>query len=171
MKKSIIYLSTLVVLVLVLAGCFKDNASAPCVGNTFSQDKLIIDGYLTANNLSGQYSFNEEYKAYSSVLEPGTGNSFVDADMLSIKQDLAILGGTSDVQSVTQSVEFSKLAPFFKFYFTMLKPGGKISIIVPSSQSMYGCNGGFDSQTGAQIIPANAQLKYTYTVSKVGAAN
>ena len=163
-KKNIFYLSTIVAVVVALAGCFKDNKAAPCIGNTLSQDKVIIDAYLTANNLTGQYTYSEEQKSYSNIIEPGAGNSFTDLDTLSIKQELAILGGT-EVQTVTQLVENVKLAPFFKYYFSMLKPNGKMSIIVPSSQSAFGCNGGFDSNSGAQIIPSNAQLKYTYTLT------
>ena len=145
-------------LILVVAGafilfggiqCIKQSKS--CYGNSPENEKPAILTYANSKGLSGTFHTSG---LYYQITDPGTGATPTTTSTLSVKYTGKFLDGTVfDSQTTTAiSLQLSQVIAGWQIGLPLIKKGGTIKLIVPSSLA-YGCQ-------GRNAIPSNAILYF-----------
>jgi FKBP-type peptidyl-prolyl cis-trans isomerase FkpA len=136
MKKTVLVLLTLP---LLLAGssCIKDNG---CQDKTVESEVGAMDAYASANGITTiVHASGIRYQ----IMNPGTGTQPSITDKVSVRYTgkLVSNGTVFDSQTGTPvTFQVAGTVPGFQIALQLLKEGGVIKVIIPSSMG-YGCGG------------------------------
>lgn len=122
----------------LLTGCLKKDDVKPCTPKTPEEELPAMIKYATDNSIS--YQQHESGILYQ-VIEPGTGAQPAATSTVKAKYEGRFLNGQLFDES-TEGVSFN-LSGVIKGWTTavpLLKEGGKMKMIIPSSLA-YGCTG------------------------------
>ena len=155
---------------LVITACSKNDDTPRCISNTLARDQQIIDSILGPEKST--YTFDAQSNLYYRIDDEGTGNNKPTTDSLVAFNYIGrVLGGASNnviIDSLTvKEPATNKLGAYSRvivavYSLQKIKPGGTVSVIIPSSQ-LFGC---VEAQ-GVNKVPANAQLIYQYNLTEV----
>lgn len=170
MKK--IFLVPLVALSIVsLVSCMKDKTPS-CTDNSLTQDRQVIDSFITASPSLNYVTFNSTFNIYMGIENPGTGSMPAADSQIVFKRESRLLSGTlldSATISITQQGFPLKLSDYNSTsvdyaIFTQLKEGGAMKLIIPSSLNGLGCQSGNWRYASS---PANSQIITTISLIDV----
>lgn len=169
MKKILIIQVLSVFFLLLFTSCFKEKGPS-CVGNTLEKDKSVIDSFLRNNGLTAAYTFDNQSGVYYSVINAGSGSTVTIDSLVAFKYEGKLFDGTKftegTVSTATNPLQY--YSGLYTYALLKVKEGGSISIIAPSSSSVaFGCTGGYNNSTGQMVVPANAQIIYTFWLTDV----
>ena len=157
--------------VLFFVSCMK-NDTPRCTDNSLTQDRHVIDSFLSVTPSLSYVDFNSTFNVYMGTETLGSGSTPAADSQIVFKRETRLLNGTlidSGTASVTQAgwpLKLSDFNPTSADYaiFTQLKKGGSMKVIVPSSLNGLGCQPG----NGRYVaVPANSQLVNTITLVDV----
>ncbi len=138
MKKNVLISG--VCFLFTLAGCIKNTGTTPCTSKTPQSEQAAIVAYAQANSINAVPLGSTGL--YYEIIAEGAGpvpnlNSVVYA-----KYTGKLLDGTVfDSQTVTPvAFSLSRVIIGWQLGLQQIKKGGKIKLIIPSSQG-YGCDG------------------------------
>jgi FKBP-type peptidyl-prolyl cis-trans isomerase len=128
--------------------------SSTCTPRTAASETTEIQAYITANGLN---AVAHSSGLYYEIINPGSGATPTLNSNISITYTGMMLNGTIFDQKTTPNNTqanppwaLSKLIEGWKIGIPLVKKGGHIKLVVPSSMA-YGC-------TGFGIIPGNSIL-------------
>ncbi len=151
---TIVFLSVLVMM--TGTGCVKDQG---CDDKSPQSEEATIVAYATAEGIN---AVEHSSGLYYEIINPGTGNQPNAASKIKATYTGKLLNGTVFDQLATppaQSWDMSLLIEGWKIGLPLIKQGGTIKLIIPSSLA-YGCN-------GAGPIPGDAILYFDVTLVEV----
>lgn len=150
MKKIILSFSVILIL-FAGDGCVKD---AVCVNKTVQSEQAAIVDYATTQGISATAHSSG---LYYQITNPGTGVSPTTGSRITIKYTGKLLNGTIfDEQTTPVSYGLSGMIEGFQIGLPLIKKGGIIKLIIPSSLG-YGC-GGYGSVPGNSILYFEVEL-------------
>jgi len=134
------------------------------VSNQAAYDDMVIQNYMTANNLTG-YTKTADGLWYKITTAPtGTNNITINSTVTATYTGTLLNGTVFDNNSATTAATFSDLSNFVAGFseglFTLGKGGGSISLILPSAL-------GYGKAGSGGNIPANSCLRFDVTVTTV----
>jgi FKBP-type peptidyl-prolyl cis-trans isomerase len=132
-------------LIVSCTGCFKEEKT--CTPATPASEERQILAYATANGIN---AIKHNSGLYYEILNPGTGRTPTNSTRVFITYTGKLLNGTQFDQGTNPANTgwmLGSLIEGWKIGLPLIKAGGKIRLIIPSSQA-YGCNG-----AGASIPP------------------
>lgn len=120
-----------------VAGCFKDDDTKPCVSKTVEEELPAMKKYAEDNSIS--YLQHESGILYQ-IIEPGTGAQPTKTSTVKAKYEGKLLNGNKFDES-TEGVSFnlSEVIQGWTTIVPLLKEGGKMKVIIPSSLA-YDCH-------------------------------
>ncbi|ULQ54425.1 FKBP-type peptidyl-prolyl cis-trans isomerase [Flavihumibacter fluvii] len=152
MVKKIVFFLTLSLIVLASWQCSKSDNSA-CTAASASSEEPAILSYIAAQSITAT---KDPSGMYYQIIEPGSGGSPTINSKVAVKYAGYLLNGNKFDEMTTPEPDPNKwwslggLIEGWKIGIPMIKKGGKIKMIIPSSLA-YGC-----SAIGS--IPANSIL-------------
>ncbi len=146
---------------MVVAGCGKDNTLTQQALAQAAIDSVIIHNYITANNLTGVAKEIKTTGEFYIIDTLGTGNAlYTSSTLVTVSFTGTQLGSTTQFVNTNNtnfhpSFTLGSVIQGWQYGIPYIKPGGTIRLIVPSGyaygpypQSDYG-------------LPANAILDFT----------
>ncbi|MDP4261947.1 MAG: FKBP-type peptidyl-prolyl cis-trans isomerase [Bacteroidota bacterium] len=140
--------------------CAKNTA---CTPKTAASEAPQIQGYATANNIN---AVAHSSGLYYEIIDPGTGAMPTINSNIAITYTGMLLNGTVFAQQTSPNNTqadppwpLSALIEGWRIGIPLIKKGGRIKLIIPSSLA-YGC-------TGKGAIPGNSILFFDITLVDV----
>jgi len=166
MKKFLILPALSLVFITILSSCFKDKGPS-CINNTLERDKQVIDSFLTTKGLTAAYTYDSQTGMYYTINDPGSGSPVTLDSLVAFKFEGKLLNDTKfaegSVATATNTLQY--YSGIYAYTLQKINEGGSITLIIPSSLA-YGCNGGTNA-SGQLVVPANAQIIYTFWLTDV----
>src|SRR5690606_38647873 len=105
---------------------------------------------------------------YYNITASGTGDQVLPTSTIEMGYTLKLLNGNVIEQSPTDSTSMplSTTIPGWKEVIPMLKEGGKVRMVIPSTQA-YGLRGSISTTAGVNSIPAFSPLDFEVSVKTV----
>jgi FKBP-type peptidyl-prolyl cis-trans isomerase FkpA len=145
MKRTFLILSAYF---LIFSGtsCLKDNNS--CQDKTVQSEESSILAYATANSISGT---THSSGVYYQIVAAGTGATPTLSSQVSVTYTGKLLNGTTfDAATTPVTFPLANTIPGFQIGLQLIKKGGTIKMIIPSSLA-YRCS-------GSGSVPGNSVL-------------
>lgn len=127
-----------------------------------------IEKYLSSLNGTQVADFEKTSTGiYYNIVEPGSGDAITENSTLKLGYSLKLLNGKLLEQSATDStsLELANTIEGWKEILPMLKAGGKVRMVLPSTQA-YGIAGNV-SNTNTNGIPPFSALDFEISVKSV----
>lgn len=132
-------------------------------------ESYVIEKYVpTINGMQVADFEKSETGVYYNILEPGTGDVVSETSTVKLGYALRLLNGNILEESSTDSTSLtlSNTIDGWKEVLPKLKAGGKVRMIVPSSQA-YGTAGNSGSSSGGGGIPPFSPLDFEVKIKSV----
>ncbi|GAB3422616.1 FKBP-type peptidyl-prolyl cis-trans isomerase [Niabella aquatica] len=132
-----VYLIVSVLSAFILSGCLKNDEPDPCVSKTAEQELPAMIKYATDSAIT--YQQHESGILYE-IIEPGTGANPTATSTVKAKYVGRFLNGQQfDASTGGVSFNLSEVIRGWTIAVPLLKEGGKMKMIIPSSLA-YDCN-------------------------------
>ena len=153
MKRNV--LMAFILAPLLFTACGKTDA--PCVPATVASEKAAMVAYCAANSIT--YTEHASGILYE-ILSPGLGTQPTLTSTVSTVYTGKLLNNTQfDASANPVSFLLNGVIEGWKIGIPLLKKGGRIKMVIPSSLA-YGC-------TGSGSIPPNSPLYFEVTLTDV----
>lgn len=135
--KKFLFACYAVLFAVLVTGCLKNNEPEPCVSKTVEEELPAMIKYATDNSIP--YQQHESGILYQ-IVEPGTGEQPTATSTVKAKYEGRFLNGQLFDES-TEGVSFnlSEVIQGWTTIVPLLKKGGKMKMIIPSSLA-YDCH-------------------------------
>jgi len=153
--KEVLLIAFISILIQSSSGCIKDNG---CQNKTVQSEQTTIQTYA---NINGINAVAHSSGIYYEIISPGSGPTpNLDSKIFVTYTGKLITGTTFDSGTTpTGGWALRDLIPGWQIGLPLIKKGGSIKLIIPSSLC-YGCG-------GKGIIPGNAILFFEITLNDV----
>ncbi|HMR85494.1 MAG TPA: FKBP-type peptidyl-prolyl cis-trans isomerase [Niabella sp.] len=137
MKKFLFVLSAGLLLITAVTGCLKNEKATPCVSKTVQEELPAMIKYATDSSIT--YQQHESGILYE-IIEPGTGANPTATSTVKAKYQGRLLNGQLfDGSTDGVSFNLSEVIKGWTIAVPLLKKGGKMKMIIPSSLA-YDCH-------------------------------
>ncbi len=151
--KSFLLLASL--LFIGFAGCMKNDQGCASIKPQDEEPQILA--YASANGITAT---KHSSGLYYQIIEGGTGAWATVNSQVTVSYTGKLLNGNTFDQNSSYSTALNKLIEGWQIGIPLIKKGGRIKLIIPSSLA-YGCNG-----SGASI-PANSVLYFDVSLIDV----
>ncbi|MFN0292788.1 FKBP-type peptidyl-prolyl cis-trans isomerase [Pedobacter helvus] len=149
MKLKTKFLLILVAVITVVSSCSKDDYDAE--KQLAVDDALIVD-FIAKNNIP---AIKHSSGLYYQIITPGDGASVTAASTVGVVYTGKLLNGTQfDQATNTVSFRLSGVIPGWTIGVPLIKVGGRIRLIIPSTLA-------YGNESPGAGIPKNAVLDFT----------
>jgi len=154
--KKIILIGSLSMLLIGNSNCIKNSQG--CTAKLVQNEQAVILAYASANNINGT---THPSGVYYEIVAPGTGTvTPVNSSSITISYVGKLISNNSQFDARTAAdplvYPLGGLIPGWQIGIPLIKKGGTIKMIIPSSLA-YGC-------TGRGSIPQDAVLFFEVTL-------
>jgi len=153
MKRIVSCLSILALLMMVTASCSKKNKS--CNPVPVTQEEPDILKYISENGITAS---RDNSGIYYQILAPGAGISPSNTSKVTINYIGKLLSNVVCDSASNKEWPMTSLVTGFQIGLPLIKKGGKIKLILPSSYG-YGCTPIYDASNNVKV-PANSILVF-----------
>jgi FKBP-type peptidyl-prolyl cis-trans isomerase FkpA len=153
MKRIALCLSILALLMIVVAGCSKKSKS--CNPVPVAQEEPDIIKYISENGITAS---RDNSGIYYQIIAPGAGISPSNTSKVTINYVGKLLSNVVCDSASNKEWPMTSLVTGFQIGLPLIKKGGKIKLILPSSYG-YGCTPILDSDNTVRV-PANSILVF-----------
>lgn len=134
MKKIVLFFSLSFVLI-SFSSCIKNNE--PCTQKTVESEDASMVAFAAANGITAT---KHSSGMYYEIINPGTGATPVSTSTLTVKYKGTLTNGTVfDNPPNPVSFLLGGVIPGWQIAMPLIKKGGRIKMIIPSSFA-YGCS-------------------------------
>lgn len=141
--------------VVVLSSCSKEDFDAEKQATI--DDKLIVE-FISKNNIPAT---KHSSGLYYQIITPGTGNNPTAVSTVGVNYEGKLLDGTQfDKSTALVSFPLTRVIQGWTIGVPLVKPGGRIRLIVPSGL-------GYGNTSPGAGIPKNAVLDFTIDLVNV----
>lgn len=151
--KSFLLLASL--LFIGFVGCMKHDQGCASIKPQDEEPQILA--YASANGITAT---KHSSGLYYQIIEGGTGAWATVNSQVTVSYTGKLLNGNTFDQNSSYSAALNKLIEGWQIGIPLIKKGGRIKLIIPSSLA-YGCNG-----SGASI-PANSVLYFDVSLIDV----
>jgi FKBP-type peptidyl-prolyl cis-trans isomerase FkpA len=151
--KSFLLLASL--LFIGFAGCMKHDQGCASIKPQDEEPQILA--YASANGITAT---KHSSGLYYQIIEGGTGAWATVNSQVTVSYTGKLLNGNTFDQNSSYTEVLNKLIEGWQIGIPLIKKGGRIKLIIPSSLA-YGCNG-----SGASI-PANSVLYFDVSLIDV----
>jgi FKBP-type peptidyl-prolyl cis-trans isomerase FkpA len=153
MKRIVLCLSILALLTIVAAGCSKKSKS--CDPVPVAKEEPEILKYISENGITAS---RDNSGIYYQIITPGTGIAPGNTSKVTINYIGKLLSNVVCDSASNKEWPMTSLVTGFQIGLPLIKKGGKIKLILPSSYG-YGCTPITDANNNVRV-PANSILVF-----------
>jgi FKBP-type peptidyl-prolyl cis-trans isomerase len=140
----------------LLSGCVKDTSCSP---KTVQSEQAVIVNYALTEGINAT---EHNTGLYYEIINPGTGTTPTPNNNISVTYTGKLLDGTVfDSKTTPVQLALGQAIHGWQIGLTLLKEGGTIKLIIPSSLA-WGCTG-----AGSGTIPRDAVVYFEVTLVDV----
>jgi FKBP-type peptidyl-prolyl cis-trans isomerase FkpA len=150
--KYLVFLTALIML--MSSGCMKHDQGCAAVDPKTEEPQII--GYATANSINTSKDYSG---VYYEIINAGSGSTPMANSTVTVAYTGKLLNGYMFDQRTSYTNSLSGLMEGWQIGLPMIKKGGRIKLIIPSSLA-FGC-------TGAANVPSNSVLYFDITLIDV----
>jgi len=156
MKLHFSLLGVLLFSAVVFSSCGKDKAGYWSQDEQNAKDRQLIEDYVSANNLSGQFT---DSGLYYIIIEPGTEEKPVGTSRISVHYKGYYLDNVTFDEGNLSDIYLSNLIKGWQEGIPYFKVGGSGKLLIPSAL-------GYGTQ-GSGSIPPNSVLIFNIELIEV----